>query len=213
MTVLYEVRDGDTVLAGDIRELSTAFAVAREAGRGDVWEISEDGGETNVTAGMLERERVEVVFRLTGGELHDRHPKFPDEWDDVFAYWYEGTPEYAEDLDDTDCRTAVVDCLYGFPDVPEGWEQVAAFSSSGETQCLCEGGEPECPLCEGDGTVYLGDGWHEVVYRRVEKSEEPECVVCPACGGAGLFLLGKLGNRNHFRCRNCAAECSMEVGL
>jgi hypothetical protein len=64
----------------------------------------------------IERERVEWVFGLTGGELEDvpwePFVPAPDEWewDDAFnrvptprltratfRYWYEGAPAYAED--------------------------------------------------------------------------------------------------------------------
>jgi hypothetical protein len=94
-----------------------------------------------------------------------------------------GTGEH--DHDDGDCagcdgagtvtmemRTAIQDCLFGFPDPPEGWERIAAYRSTGEAECWACGaggeGEPDpaCQLCDGGGFVYLGDGWHEVVYRR-----------------------------------------------
>lgn len=38
--------------------------------------------------------------------------------------------------------------------------------------------------------------------------EEPE--PCALCGGP-VGVLGTLGNRTHFQCRNCGAECSHEV--
>jgi len=136
------------------------------------------------------------------------------------AYWYAGPPDYATDLKDAefihcpacggsgpdldDCdechgdgaeyrpvRTALLDCVFGFPEAPEGWERIASFSSSGEASCwwcgpgtdwdgsdeqelarirepvtnTCYRGNPTCKLCEGGGYVYIGDGWHEVVYR------------------------------------------------
>ena len=50
----------------------------------------------------LDRERVACVFGLGGGELHEPHADFPDEWDgpDGIAYWYDGAPEYATELRD-----------------------------------------------------------------------------------------------------------------
>lgn len=153
----------------------------------------------------LERERIACVFGLGGGELHEAHAEFPDEWDGVIAYWYDGPPEYATELKDAnivecstcagigydadrdaDCRacdglghhdrevrTAILDCLYGEPEPREGWERIASFTSSGEAECWwCGDGSgnederPNCPLCEGDGLIYLGDGWAEVVLRR-----------------------------------------------
>lgn len=78
---------------------------------------------------------------------------------------------------DLEVRTAIICCIFGFPAPPEGWTQVASYSSSGERECWCcgvdavgdeEDHEPDgCELCAGDGYVYLGDGWAEVVYRRV----------------------------------------------
>ena len=126
----------------------------------------------------IERERIQCAFGLGGGELHEAHADFPDEWDGVLAYWYEGVPDYATELRDLDeARTALIDCMFGFPSPPEGWKQVASFSSSGEAECWwCAGGAGDatgnederdrCKLCEGDGVVYIGDGWCEVVYVR-----------------------------------------------
>jgi len=152
----------------------------------------------------LEQERVACVFGLGGGELHEPHPDFADEWDGVIAHWYDGPPEYATELRDAhmvecaacngsgvdddleDCescdgrgledrevRTAILDCLYGEPEPPEGWARIASFTSSGEAECWwCGDGtgnedqRDECDLCEGDGLVYLGDGMAEVIFRR-----------------------------------------------
>lgn len=158
----------------------------------------------------LERERIACVFGLGGGELHEAHAEFPDEWDGVIAYWYDGPPEYATELkeanivecstcggigydaerdadcricdgvghDDREVRTAILECLYGEPEPPDGWERIASYSSSGEASCWwCgdgSGNEDEratCKLCEGDGLVYLGDGWAEMVFRRVESED------------------------------------------
>ena len=132
----------------------------------------------------LDRERIACVFGLGGGELHVADERFTDEWDGAngIAYWYEGVPDYATELKRLDeARTAILDCMYGFPEPPDGWEQVASFSSSGEAECWwCAAGEvgddvdtggngaakTACKLCDGDGIVYLGDGWCEVVYAR-----------------------------------------------
>jgi len=35
-------------------------------------------------------------------------------------------------------------------------------------------------------------------------------VRCPVCPGPGVFL-GQLGNRKHYRCRDCAAQFSVEA--
>jgi hypothetical protein len=126
----------------------------------------------------LDRERVACVFGLGGGELHQAHPDFPDEWDGLIAYWYEGQPHYAALPDlgldhDDEVRTAILDCLFGHPESPPGWRRVASFRSSGERECWwCGDGtgneehREHCRLCEGDGLIYLGEGWCEVVYAR-----------------------------------------------
>jgi hypothetical protein len=120
-------------------------------------------------AAALERKRVQWVFGLTGGELADEpwqgHP-----------YWYEGIPDYLENpkdlyTSDVEYRTLVTDC-YGMPGIRHGWEPIKTLSNSGETECPCKSEEDEreeddtCELCEGDGIIYLGDGWREIVFRR-----------------------------------------------
>lgn len=77
-------------------------------------------------------------------------------------------------LIDLEVRTAIIDCLWGERDPPSGWERIASFTSSGEASCWwCgegTGNEEEredCELCESDGLIYLGEGWCEVVYRRI----------------------------------------------
>lgn len=66
-----------------------------------------------------------------------------------------------------------MECLFGHPAPPSGWKQIASFSSSGEASCWwCGDGtgnetsRSTCKLCDGNGTVFLGDGWAEVVLRR-----------------------------------------------
>ena len=129
----------------------------------------------------LERERVACAFGLGGGELHVADERFPDEWDGLVAYWYEGVPEYASELRHLDgARTALMCSMFGLPEPPTGWVQVASFSSSGEAACWwCGNGtgneadRPGCKLCEGDGLVYLGDGWSEVVYLQHGRDRRP----------------------------------------
>ena len=137
---------------------------------------------------IIERQQIEAVFGLTGGELAD------DRWDvgdqtgtaRAYAYWYEGPPEWAAheftDRYDVDYRTLICCCLFGGPpevlgDDEGAWSRVASYASSGETECPWRGAancaaEGPCALCGGDeedhGHVYLGDGWCEVVYRRNE---------------------------------------------
>jgi len=106
----------------------------------------------------LEREQIEWVFGLTGGELADepwtvlgapihffRHDPLQTEAMDehVFPYWYEGVPDYSEIRDkySETYRTVVVDEMGG--PVPgalldkEGgiWKKIRSFRNSGETEC------------------------------------------------------------------------------
>ena len=85
-----------------------------------------------------ERNEIENVFSLGGGELSDV----------VWAghrYWYEGAPDYlgTADLPDlyacgVEYRTVVTCLLYagrtGYV-APKGWEVVSTFVSSGEADC------------------------------------------------------------------------------
>jgi len=148
----------------------------------------------------IERERMACAFCLGGGELHEPHPDFPDEWDGTIAYWYEGTPEYATEYrDEHDCRTALMSVSAGLPSPPDGWELLGTHTASGEAECWWCGpgtgwdgsdeqvlaehhaemptptgyrGDPKCKLCGGDGHVYLGGGWAEVVFARLEDEDE-----------------------------------------
>lgn len=149
-------------------------------------------GEWQLTEKGIEREQMECVFRLGGGELHIADARFPDPWEEVFAYWYEGCPDYdEEDSKDYDYNYRTGLAYYNCPEI-EGWELVRSFSTSGETECWRCGpgtdwdgseeqdqarqeqpctntgyrGDPDCKLCEGSGYVYIGDGWAEAVYRQ-----------------------------------------------
>lgn len=123
-----------------------------------------------------EREQIEWVFMLTGGELND------EPWNG-FAYNYDGVPDWAasdfKDAFDSEYRTVVGCFIYGGPprqtiDADGVWELRATFVSSGETECPMapEAVDNErCRLCdETTGQphryIYLGDGWAEAVYRR-----------------------------------------------
>lgn len=116
-----------------------------------------------------ETQQIAEVFGLTGGELSDTPWVEPDGF--ASYWWYEGVPEWAEEdhaVDSHEYRTSVRDIMFGTP-TPEGWEHVASYRSSGECECRHEDfgiAGQDCPLCEGDGFIYLGDGWAEVVYRR-----------------------------------------------
>lgn len=111
----------------------------------------------------IEREQIEWVFGLTGGEL--RFEPWTYEVggkESRFPYWYEGVPDYASgDFSDqydsgVEYRTVVTQALYGAP--PEriesgsegqiedaGWLLQRMYHSSGETECPGRD--------DGDGTV------------------------------------------------------------
>ena len=144
----------------------------------------------HLTEARIERLRIEAVFLLTGGELATPDSRFPDPWDPTgppnysgFAYWYEGVPEYVErefahewaenDTSGPEYRTAILCGVYGLPTPPNGWTEVAHYTTSGETECpYCNDDDaddhatPRCPICEDDGLIYIGEGYAEVVYRR-----------------------------------------------
>ena len=151
------------------------------------------------TEAEIERECVEEVFRLTGGELNDKpwvvfcDPELTEE--DRLAYSYDGTPEWADEANDTDHTyvTVVSDCSHG--EEPEKlytkgsrYEQVQTFVSSGECECPfkhvneddVDEDDPSktrpCVYCEAQageehGYIYLGEGWCETVYREIKTCE------------------------------------------
>lgn len=143
-----------------------------------------------------ERAQVEYVFGLTGGELDDSPCVLKDADGKAWhtAYHYDGAPEYATEYTkdyDSEYFTLVRECLWGAP--PEilfdengsKFERVEIFGHSGETECPgqhedegdkvadahCLQGD-RCVMCgepkgESHGYIYLGDGWAEIVYRKV----------------------------------------------
>jgi hypothetical protein len=150
----------------------------------------------------IERQQVEEVFTLTGGELSDTAWRVVREYvseldgkpltppgervdiDDLdmrdFRYWYEGAPEYVAP-DSRDIRTVVCCALYGMPpaimwDAATGnrWARIATYSNSGET---------ECP------------GQHETPNRVITDEHTAggeRCVLCEAEKGAphGMIYIG-----------------------
>lgn len=136
-----------------------------------------------ITADSIDRESitVEAVFGLTGGELESEPLQLKDR---AYRYWYEGVPDYVTSEFRNDRRplkTVIVCELYGQISPPEGWSRVATYRSSGECPCpWCgegtgnEEGRDDCTLCEGDGYLYLGDGWCEVVLAKEPVLARPE---------------------------------------
>lgn len=138
-----------------------------------------------------EREQIEWVFGLTGGELNDKplryanlvccmkHPEYERHW---APYFYDGVPEYARRIEyklGGSFMTVVHCALYG-SEMPrviyaggKRWRKIATYTSSGETECPgkdFDSPSRPCPLCEAregeeHGMIYIGEGWAEVVYR------------------------------------------------
>lgn len=145
---------------------------------------------------FTEKQRVEQVFDLTGGELADKPLRlayarssgdtsglpYRRTW---ARYFYDGVPNYAEA--DFARRTGTFITIVvdeQFQELPRTiyargrrWKRIAAFRSSGETDCpdtghvIAEAVFPldRCPLCEArigehHESIYIGDGWSEVVY-------------------------------------------------
>jgi hypothetical protein len=134
-----------------------------------------------------ETAQIAEVFGLTGGELESepwRSTAIKETSGTLYEvnsfWWYEGAPEWSELAKDTsfEYRTQVRDILFGEPETvlqPGDWQLVATYLNSGETECHhADAGiaDADCPLCEGDGFIYIGDGWAEVVYRRPVALEE-----------------------------------------
>lgn len=122
---------------------------------------------------QLDRARCACLFGIDEGELGD------EPWEG-FAYWYEGVPEWAADDFSRDernspsgrYRTVIRPLLSGARDmrVPEGWHLAKLYNSAPERECAwCgpgtgnEDSRAECKLCEGDGLLYWGEEWCEVV--------------------------------------------------
>ena len=93
---------------------------------------------------------------------------------------------------DFEVRTLLAWEIFGQVTTPKGWTRKQAFRSSGERGCgwcgpgtdwdgsdkqelarmkepntnTCYRGDPDCPICEGGGHVYIGDGWQEIIFTR-----------------------------------------------
>lgn len=126
-----------------------------------------------------------VVERLEASESYDGCP----EW----CSQYHRAGEAHESLIDTllersQCVTVAIVDAYGYtPDAPAGWKHLASYPFN-ERECHCHGqpneptgaagdcdtweytgdssdpARPDCPLCEGTGNVYQGEGAEHVYY-------------------------------------------------
>ena len=135
---------------------------------------------------LIERESVEWVLTLTGGEL-DAQPRVTDAGYH-FTYSYDGIPEWAgDDFDDkydsgVEYFTMVRNCFFG--EAPE----VIAFNGRTYSReaVYVNSGERECPMrdmheCGGfeDTPTVVEDG------RTVTAVENEECYLCGAMRGEG----------------------------
>jgi hypothetical protein len=150
---------------------------------------------TERTEAQIEREQIEYLFGLTGGELSDKPIDYIDADGNpgTFRYSFDDVPDYAQGMDgefqDRGDRYVeyftAIDCLLYSPAKEEikigkwVYTLVQTFTSSGETECPAKNAGPdeddpfagvECYLCERSpgeehGYIYLGDGWSELVYR------------------------------------------------
>lgn len=138
-----------------------------------------------LTEEELDLERCACLFGVEVSDLeHEDHvqPVLDEYTDDDAArfpkYWYEGPPEWAEGDFSKDernspsgrYRTLIVACMDGKPQIPTGWRFVKLYRSAPERECAwCGAGtgneatHSTCQLCEGDGLLYWGEEWCEVV--------------------------------------------------
>lgn len=147
----------------------------------------------------LDCERAKILTRDDSYEVTPWDSAAPDVGP---AIWMDGVPEWAcsdfpgyersGQWDDTHVyRTAWACELFGEIETPFGWTRVITYAHSGETECLCvlddeerdspAYSDPECKLCDGDGRIYVGDGYREIIYRAPKGLFWPE-ENCTRCG-------------------------------
>jgi len=136
-----------------------------------------------ITTDSIDRESItiEAVFGLSGGELEGEPLEIEGQ---TYRWWYEGVPDYVTSEFRNDRRplkTVIVCEFYSQTSPPDGWSVAATYRNSGECPCpWCgddtgyEEGRDDCTLCEGDGYLYLGDGWCEVVLAKEPVLARPE---------------------------------------
>lgn len=134
---------------------------------------------------QLDRQRLELVTGLTGGELMDQpwfylkdNGQAPHVVEDkmvwtedwflgVFIDWYEGAPEYDEERNRSlkTYRTAVLSSCYTLPaaeiiDSEGVWKMVAHDVGSGEAGCYCQDTtETDSPEKQNPCVLCEGDGF------------------------------------------------------
>lgn len=79
-------------------------------------------------------------------------------------------------------------------------DEAAAAHDKGAIDAIAK----EVALIYGAGSwAHEGASWDGI-------RDEEEGPACPVCEGGEGFLLGRLGRRSHFRCRDCGIEWSLE---
>jgi hypothetical protein len=154
----------------------------------------------------IERQQVEYIYGLTGGELNDSPLRYwsEDDSEGFCRYHYDGVPEWAtEDFKDANCRNVDYFTTINI-DNPYGWfaqsmrmadgrvyHLVKTYASGGEAECPCsssgcdekvgEGctkGYVECPLCEATEGEDHGMIYLGTGSEAVYKHVEFECAEC-----------------------------------
>lgn len=140
----------------------------------------------------IEREQVEIVFGLGGGELEDKPWEYERPWADPMLgttpgrsrYWFSGCPDYVErhEREEWDWPSARTIIDFGYPDAPhpwlvddEGaWILVQIFYSHGEAECPYRTWDP---IAQED---HQGKGVRLVA--EAETCHNPESSgLCPMC--------------------------------
>lgn len=152
---------------------------------------------------QIEREQVEWVFGLTGGELNAGPTPYTYQAEgyDItdhtykmmtksghFAYTYDGVPDYAghsefPDVYDNhvDYFTAVTDCLYGGPPdtitvAGKVYTKVREWSNSGETECCYSQGDDGPNVTEEQAVKSDYSDRRYCPYCEADEGEEHGCI-------------------------------------
>lgn len=122
------------------------------------------------TKPLSEKEEIEAVFCLSGGELNEGLLQWQiKDTQYECKYWYNGVPDYyePETRNNGSYFDTRITLIQNYPlateDLPEGWVLEAEFTTSGE--CF----HPDWAYSEREDPpeyVYLGEGWREIIIRK-----------------------------------------------
>ena len=122
---------------------------------------------------VKERAQIEVLFSLGGGELN---VSGQGDWDELFAYWYEGLPEYdyeSEEDQDYDYRTGISwrmtneTAMLVDPATGIEWELVETYRPPTEV---------DCDVCGAGTGGYFADQFFDQYGR--EPQADDDCGLC-----------------------------------